>query len=60
MSVGVMPACISVYHQKRASDSLELELQMIVSCHVGAGNQTLVLWKSSYTEPSSPVLIFPS
>lgn len=26
--------------QKRASDSLELPLQMAVSCHVGAGNCT--------------------
>ena len=28
------------------SDPLELELQVLVSCHVGAGNQTLVLGKS--------------
>lgn len=26
MSMGVLSACISVHHQKRASDSLELEL----------------------------------
>lgn len=26
--------------QKRASDVLELELQTLVSCNVGAGNQT--------------------
>ncbi|KAM7327497.1 hypothetical protein ACRRTK_013864 [Alexandromys fortis] len=32
--------------QKRASDSLELELEMAVS-HVGAGNHSQVLWKSS-------------
>ena len=25
--------------QKRASDPLELELQEVVSCHVGAGNE---------------------
>ena len=30
--------------QKRA-DSLELELQMVVSCRMGAGTQTQVLWK---------------
>ena len=28
--------------QKRASDSLKLELQMVVSHHMGAGNQILV------------------
>lgn len=33
--------------QKSASDLLELELQMVVSCHVGAGNQTWVPQKSS-------------
>lgn len=26
--------------QKRALDPLELELQMVIICHVGAGNQT--------------------
>jgi hypothetical protein len=31
----------------RALDSLELQLQMVVSKHVGAGNQTWVLWKGS-------------
>lgn len=29
--------------QKRASDHLQLEVQMIASCHVGAGYQTQVL-----------------
>ena len=28
-------------------DSLELELQLVMSCHVGAGNGTWVLWESS-------------
>lgn len=28
--------------QKRASDSLELQLQMLVSLHVGTGNRTWV------------------
>lgn len=37
---------------------LELELQTVVSCHAGAGNQSPVLWKSTQclllaTEPSS-------
>ena len=33
--------------QKRVLDPLELELQMGVSHHVGAGNWTEVLYKSS-------------
>jgi hypothetical protein len=38
--------------QKRASDPLRLEFQMIVSCHMGAEDQTRVLWKSSqWSEP---------
>lgn len=32
---------------RRLWGSLELELQVLVSCHVGAGSQTLVLCKSS-------------
>lgn len=32
--------------QNRASNYLELELEMAVSCNVGAGDQTCVLWKS--------------
>lgn len=48
-------AHISVHHcvclvpgvEKRASDSLGLELQMDVSHLVGAGNQTWTLWKRS-------------
>ena len=37
--------------QKEVSDPLEVELQMdgqmAVSCHVGAENQTQVLWEES-------------
>ena len=33
--------------QKGALDPQELELQMVGGCHVGAENQTQVLWKSS-------------
>lgn len=32
--------------QKRAPEPLELELQMVGSCHVVTGNQTQVLWTS--------------
>lgn len=47
--------CVYVCHahavasrdQKRASDCPELELQGVVSCLTGAGNQTQVLFKSS-------------
>lgn len=48
----ICSVCMSVYHmwwsiQQKVSDSLELELQTIVSRYVGAGNPTLVLWKIS-------------
>jgi hypothetical protein len=39
--------CSTCGDQKRGSDLLELELQMVVSCHVVAGNTTQVLWKGS-------------
>lgn len=38
--------------RKRVSDLLELQLQMVVNLHVGAGNRTQVFWKSSHV--SSP------
>lgn len=46
MCMGVMPACMSVNHvhsvslegHKKTLDSLELELHMVVSLHVVAGN----------------------
>jgi len=42
----VFPACISVYHMHAVF--LEgLELQVVVSCHLGAGDQTQVPWKNS-------------
>ena len=53
MCIGVLPPCISVYHlcpcggKKRMTDSPSTELYMVVSHHVGAGNQTQFLWKSS-------------
>ncbi len=31
----------------RVSNPMELELQTSMSCHVGVGNRTQVLWKSS-------------
>lgn len=63
-----MSVCVCVYHmcvvttafriQKTVSgarDSMELELQMVVSLHAGAANWTQVCYKnkcSSTTEPS--------
>ena len=52
MCMGVLPACMSVHYvlgsgQKKATESLGLELQMVVSCHEGVGTGTRVLWKSS-------------
>ena len=50
MYMGVLPAYMSVHHttymsgacgcQKKVSDPLKLELQMVVSCHVSTGNLT--------------------
>lgn len=48
VQIGISPACMSVHlhacsaggSQKRAPDLGGLELQVIVSCYVGAGNQT--------------------
>lgn len=39
--------CVLAAHggQKRTLDLLKLELQIIVNCHMGAGNQTWVLCK---------------
>lgn len=52
---GCLYAYKFVYHMyswysqepEMASGALETELQTIVSCHVGAGNKTLVLCESS-------------
>lgn len=52
-----LPVCMSMYYlctccQWRPEDGvgfLVLEIQAIVSHHIGAGNQTQVLWKSSLT-----------
>ena len=50
--MNVLLACMSVYHvnamsmkagRERASDPLELELQTVVSYHVGDGNQAQFL-----------------
>jgi hypothetical protein len=48
MCRNILSECISVYHsmpgahggQKRPLDPLELEAQMVVSYHVGVGNQS--------------------
>lgn len=37
--------------QKSVSNPLELELNMIMSGHVGSGNQTWFLWKSNQCAP---------
>jgi hypothetical protein len=46
-------------NQKRVLGPLELEVQMVVSCHMGAGNQTQVLEEQQVlltTEPSPQLL----
>lgn len=35
-------------HQKRELNPVEMEFQMVVSCHVSAGTQTQGLWKSRF------------
>lgn len=50
LSVG-MPCVGSFGGLKRLQDPLEVELE---PPDVGAGNRTLVLWKSSKSHPSSP------
>lgn len=40
------PACNAYVDQKRGSDPLELELQIPVSCQMGAKNQTQALCKN--------------
>lgn len=51
----VLSVYISVHHLhaganggQRRQNPLELESQMVVSCHVGARNQTMVLRKNSH------------
>jgi hypothetical protein len=48
----VLPAFVSVFitcvqYPRRTLDSLGSEFQTVISCHVGAGNQTLFLWKAT-------------
>jgi hypothetical protein len=62
MCMSVLPACMSVHHAwclqktEEVSDALDLKLQMVMSHHVGAGNQTRVLYKSSHMQ--SPYSIY--
>lgn len=43
---------------EKGIDFSRLELKMVVSCLVGAGNQTWVLWKNSV--PSPPTFSAPA
>lgn len=49
-------ASVCAQLQKRASDALDLKLQMAVSCHVGARNQTQVLYKKKQCSEPEPAL----
>lgn len=51
MCVGILPACMPVPHvcavhrgPRRELDPLELELQRVLSCHVGVRKRDQVLW----------------
>lgn len=49
MYVCIPLVCLVVYRgQKNASDTVELELEMVANYHVAAGNQTQVLWKNKF------------
>lgn len=55
MSICPMPAALAEASYQKPSDPLELELQTVVSGHVGAWNKTQVIFKSnkySTTDPS--------
>jgi hypothetical protein len=48
LHVYLCTACVQCpWRPKRVSEPLELELQVVVSCHGGAGNWTRVLWRTS-------------
>lgn len=47
MFLSIPHVCTAQGGQKNASDHLELELQMVVICYVGAENKTHVLCKKS-------------
>lgn len=48
--------CMPVVYRtwKTVIDILELELQMVVSCHVDDGDQTPILWKKSQLLTTEP------
>lgn len=53
MWMDILHTCMSMYHfyawcQKRVLDPLGLEVQIIMSHYVGAGNETSVLWKGTH------------
>lgn len=58
--MSVLPVCVSVYHmhagtckeQKRTMGPLELEVLMVMSCHLVTENQTQLLWKNSQCSKS--------
>jgi hypothetical protein len=60
--MGILPVYVSKWcilrDQKRISDPLGLKLQTAVHPHVGAGDQTWVLWKNS--QCSQPLGHLPS
>ena len=66
MFVSLFPTRVSVYDvcswflwRPEEGIDLGLELPTVVSCHVGAGNRTWVLWKSSQCSSAEPALQTP-
>ena len=52
MYLGVLPTYVCVCVYVRVLDPLELDLQIVVSCHMGAGNESRILWQSSQCSKS--------
>lgn len=65
MCMDFFSECISMHHrypgahkgQQRTSNPLELELQMVTSCHMHAGTQTWVLSKNRTISPVPSYLL---
>jgi hypothetical protein len=64
LTLYVLHVCISMHYvcccclqrPEGASDPLELELQMVVSCHMGPGKETQVFWERSSVLIAGPFL----
>lgn len=64
--VCIFPACVprvclmAIRGHKRSLDPIELELSMVVNHHVGARDQTQVLWQKQQVRLSSELSLTPT